>query len=129
MTKRHSALAAALITLVVLPMTAPPAWAQASANLDAFVTTANRIPQNPTAMLRADTRRLMREAEAAIGNVKGEITTARAAGRTPPACPPDRISVNPQQLLGYLNGIPAERRRRMSVTDGFRSWMANSYPC
>ncbi|QLQ14315.1 MAG: hypothetical protein HZY74_10565 [Brevundimonas sp.] len=112
-----------------MPLLAPPAWAQASANLDAFVTTANRIPQNPTAMLRSDTRRLMREAEAAIGAVKGEITAARTAGRTPPACPPDRISVNPQQLLGYLNAIPAERRRRMSVTDGFRAWMASRYPC
>jgi hypothetical protein len=125
----RSTLIALVFGLVSVPVMAPPAWAQASANLDAFVTTANRIPQNPSAMLRSDTRRLMREAEAAIGTVKGEITSARAAGRTPPACPPERISVNPQQLLGYLNGIPSERRRRMSVTDGFRSWMASRYPC
>lgn len=108
---------------------ATSAVAQASANLDAFVTRANRIPLNATAMLRPDAHRLKREAERALGAVIREVRDARAAGRTPPACPTDTISLDPQQLLGHLNSIPQTRRQRMSVTDGMRSWMAARYPC
>ncbi len=105
------------------------ATAQTSATLDDFVTRANRIPMNPTAMLRPDAHRLKGEAERALSAVNREVREARAAGRTPPACPGESISVSPNQLLSFLNGIPRERRQRMSVTDGFRAWMANRYPC
>ena len=119
-----------IVTLAVAAtLFATGALAQASANLDAFVTTANRVPLNPTAMLRSDARRLMRESETSIGAVRAEIAAARAAGRTPPACTPEKISVNPRQLLAFMNAIPRERRLRMSVTDGFRAWMASRYPC
>ncbi len=105
------------------------AAAQAGMTLDAFVTRANRSPLNATAMLRPDAHRLKTEAERAFGAVRTEIREARAAGRRPPACPPERINLNPRQLLDHLNGIPQTRRQRMSVTDGIRDWMADRYPC
>ena len=117
---------AATLTLGLL---AGVAEAQSGMTLDAFVTQANRIPMNPTAMLRGDARRLMRESQASIRIVGEEIKAARAAGRTPPACTPDKVSINPRQLLAFMNGIPRERRLRMSVTDGFRAWFASRYPC
>ncbi len=110
-------------------MLATAVTAQSAMTLDAFVTRANRIPMNPAAMLMPDAHRLKSEAERAFRTVGAEIRDARAAGRTPPACPTERISLNPQQLLAYLNGIPQARRQRMSVTDGIRSWMASRYPC
>ncbi|MFN3669492.1 MAG: hypothetical protein ACK4VY_09305 [Brevundimonas sp.] len=103
--------------------------AQASRTLDAFVSDANRLPMNATSALRPSAHRLKGEAEGAFRTIRGEIRSARAAGRTPPACPPERISLNPQQLLAFLNGIPQARRQRMSVTDGIRAWMASRYPC
>lgn len=105
------------------------AMAQSGMTLDDFVTRANRIPMNATAMLRPDAHRLKGEAERALRTVGNEIVTARAAGRTPPACPPERISLDIRQLLAHLNAIPQARRQRMSVTDGFRDWMAARYPC
>lgn len=105
------------------------ASAQAGMTLDDFVTRANRIPLNPTAMLRPDAHRLKGEAERAFRSVGNEIDAARTAGRTPPACPPERINLDVRQLLGFLNGIPEARRQRMSVTDGIRSWMRSRYPC
>lgn len=105
------------------------ASAQSNMTLDDFVTRANRIPLNPTAMLRPDAHRLKGEAERAFRTVGREIQDARTAGRTPPACPPERVSVNPQHLLGFLNAIPQERRQRMTVTDGIRNWMRSRYPC
>ena len=121
----------ALILAVGLAALGAPvaALAQPARTLDAFVTEANRIPLNPTAMLRPSARRLAGEASEAFRVIGGEIRAARAAGRTPVACPADKIQVNPRQLLAFLNAIPQPRRARMSVTDGFRAWMADRYPC
>ncbi|MBC1181898.1 hypothetical protein HF680_04415 [Brevundimonas sp. WCHBH090558] len=110
-------------------LAASPALCQSPPTLDEFVTRANRIPLNATAMLRPDAHRLKAEAERSISAVVTEIRQARAAGRAPVACPPDRISMNPRQFLGFLNSIPAARRQRMSVTDGARAWFADRYPC
>ncbi|MDI1326653.1 MAG: hypothetical protein PSV23_07615 [Brevundimonas sp.] len=118
-----------LIAGLALSMAAGSAVAQSGMTLDTFVTRANRIPLNPTAMLRPDAHRLKGEAERAFRTVGNEITAARAASRTPPACPPAQINLNVRQMLGFLNGIPEARRQRMTVTDGIRSWMASQYPC
>lgn len=103
--------------------------AQSGMTLDDFVTRANRIPLNPTAMLRPDAHRLKGEAERAFRTVGDEIQSARTAGRTPPACPPERINLDVRQMLAFLNGIPEARRERMTVTDGIRNWMRSRYPC
>jgi hypothetical protein len=118
-----------LIAGLVLAMATGSALAQSGMTLDIFVTRANRIPLNPTAMLRPDAHRLKGEAERAFRTVGTEIETARAAGRAPPACPPSRINLNVREMLAFLNGIPEARRQRMTVTDGIRSWMASKYPC
>lgn len=106
-----------------------PASAQSGMTLDDFVTRANRIPLNPTSMLRPDAHRLKGEADRAFRTVGREIQDARTAGRTPPACPPERINLDVRQLLAFLNGIPEARRERMTVTDGIRNWMRSRYPC
>ncbi|MDP3802431.1 hypothetical protein [Brevundimonas sp.] len=118
-----------LIAGLALALAAGSATAQSGMTLDAFVTRANRIPLNPTAMLRPDAHRLKGEAERAFRTVGDEIEAARTAGRTPPACPPAQINLNVRQMLDFLNGIPQPRRQRMTVTDGIRSWMASRYPC
>lgn len=125
MTSKFAAIAISL----ALALIAGEVQAQAVANLDDFVTRANRIPINPTALLRPDAHRLKGEAERAFANVRREIREARAAGRTPAACPGETINLNVEQLLAFLNGIPQARRQRMSVTDGIRAWMADRYPC
>ncbi|HEV7351827.1 MAG TPA: hypothetical protein VGN74_01685 [Brevundimonas sp.] len=122
---RHIVLAAAGAALLL----AGSAAAQSGRTLDTFVTEANRVPMNPTAMLRADARRLVAEYRGGMRTVVERIRADRAAGRTPPACPPDQISVNPREMLAFLNGIPQPRRAQMSVTDGIQAWMASRYPC
>ena len=110
-------------------LAAGSATAQSAMTLNDFVTRANRIPLNQTAMLRPDAHRLKGEAERAFRTVGNEIQTARTAGRTPPACPPERINLDVRQMLAFLNGIPEARRERMTVTDGIRNWMRSRYPC
>lgn len=121
--------AAATLAATLAVVGAFPASAQGGRTLDAFVSEANRVPLNPTAMLRSDARRLAREANAAFTAIGNEVRAARAAGQAPPACPPDRMSVNPRQMLDFLNAIPSARRTRMTPTDGIRAWMASRYPC
>jgi hypothetical protein len=119
-------IAVAGVGLALLAST--PCLAQ-TRTLDAFVTEANRIPLNPTSAFRSDARRLVREFNASMTTVSEEVRDARDAGRQPPACPPERIQMNPRQLLDYLNAIPQARRQRMTPTDGIRSWLASRYPC
>lgn len=122
----HVASAVVAASLLLL---AAPAGAQGARTLDTFVTEANRVPLNPTAMLRSDARRLAGEFRAAFGTIRTEVRTARAAGRTPPACPAGKVEVNPQELLRFLNAIPQAQRVRMTPTDGIRAWLASRYPC
>ncbi|HRO32665.1 MAG TPA: hypothetical protein PLQ03_04555 [Brevundimonas sp.] len=126
MIRRLFLVLAALCAAIAAPM---PAAAQPTRTLDAFVADANRIPMNATAMLRPSARRLMTEASTAMGAVVEEARTAQAAGRPNGACPPEKIQVNAQQVLRFLNAIPQPRRARMSVRDGFRAWLVDGYPC
>ena len=60
-----------------------------------FLTAAARIPRNPTALLRADTRRLIAEIRTASETIGNEREAAIAAGRRPAFCPPGgRASVS-----------------------------------
>lgn len=122
----HRNIAAGALGLALL---AGSAQAQSGMTLDDFVTRANRIPINATAMLRPDAHRLRSEAERAFRTVGAEVRQARAAGRPSAACPPERVQLDVRQFLGFLNGIPQQRRTRMSVADGVRAWMADRYPC
>ena len=93
-----------------------------------FLTAASRIPQNPTAMLRADTRRLLGEFRGALRTVRTEQAAARQAGRRPATCMPDKVPFSPNAILGRFNAIPASRRN-ISVTQAMREWMSERYPC
>jgi hypothetical protein len=93
-----------------------------------FLTTANAIPQNPTALLRSDTRRLMAEFRGASRTIRAEQTAATAAGRPPATCMPEKVGISPNQILTRFNAIPAARRN-ISVTQAMREWMAAEYPC
>ena len=119
----------ALVVGLAACLAAGSAAAQSAMTLNDFVTRANRIPLNATAMLRPDAHRLKGEVERAFRTVRTEVRDDRAAGRTPPACPPERISLDVRQMLAFLNGIPEARRQRMTVTDGIRNWMRSRYPC
>ena len=93
-----------------------------------FLATAARIPQNPTAMLRSDTRRLIGEFRGAVRTVRTEQAAARRAGQRPATCMPDKVSFSPNDILGRFNAIPASRRN-ISVTQAMREWMAERHPC
>ena len=118
-----TAFALPVVLAVVLAATAASAM-----SVREFLATADGIPRNPTALLRADTRRLMGEFKGALATVRSEQTAARAAGRPSASCAPERISLSPDDILTRFNAIP-EARRDISVTQATREWMAERFPC
>ena len=118
-----------LAVAFALSLAALPASAQdGRMTVAAFLNTADDIPRNPTAMLRADTRRLLSEVRTATRTVRAEQDAAQAAGRTPRTCMPERDSLDADGQLARFNAIPASRRN-ITVTQAMREWMAEDHPC
>ncbi|MBG7614767.1 hypothetical protein IWC96_05650 [Brevundimonas sp. BAL450] len=123
---RRTALVAAAfaVSLVALPASAQ----DGRMTVAAFLDTADDIPRNATALLRADTRRLLSEVRTATRTIRAEQDAAEAAGRTPRTCMPERVSMDADSLLSRFNAIPAARRN-ITVTQALREWMAEEHPC
>lgn len=120
--------AAAFAVVAALALSALPG-AAAAMSVQEFLTSANRIPRNPTALLRSDTRRLMNEIGGAFKAVRDDQAATRAAGRRPATCIPEgKISLSAEQILARFNAIPAQRRN-ISVNQAVREWMGERYPC
>ncbi|MFB7880772.1 hypothetical protein [Brevundimonas diminuta] len=120
--------AATFAAVAALALTALPS-AAAAMTVQEFLTSANRIPRNPTALLRSDTRRLMNEFSGAFKAVRADQAAAKAAGRRSATCIPEgKISLSAEQILNRFNAIPAQRRS-ISVNQAVREWMAEEYPC
>lgn len=123
---RRTVLVAAVLAV---SLAAPPASAQdGRMTVAAFLDTADDIPRNATALLRADTRRLLSEVRTATRTIRVEQDAAEAAGRTPRTCMPERVSMDADSLLSRFNAIPAARRN-ITVTQALREWMAEEHPC
>ena len=119
---------AAFAVVAALALAALPG-AAAAMSVQEFLTSANRIPRNPTALLRSDTRRLMNEFSGAFKAVRADQAAAKAAGRRSATCIPEgKISLSAEQILDRFNAIPAQRRH-ISVNQAVREWMAERYPC
>ena len=116
--------AAFAVSLAALPASAQ----DGHMTVATFLNTADDIPRNPTAMLRADTRRLLSEVRTATRTVRAEQDAARADGRTPRTCMPERVSLDADTLLARFNAIPASRGN-ITVTQAMREWMAEEHPC
>ena len=94
-----------------------------------FMAIADRIPHNPTAILRSDTRQLIAAIKQAVLTVKAEQATAQQAGRPSVTCiPPTGTGITAQTLIARFSSLPASRRGD-SVTQAVRDWMAERYPC
>jgi hypothetical protein len=98
-------------------------------NLREFVTVANGIPRNPTALLRSDFRRVKREFEGGLTAVNREEQAAKAAGRRPSMCPPERMTIDAIDTLRRLDAIAQAGRPSMTITDGVRQMLRDRYPC
>ena len=117
-----------LAASLALAMTLPATAAQAM-SVREFLAAAERLPQNATAVLRPEGRRLVNEVTGAVSRLKAEQAADARAGRRPAHCIPARgTGITPQALVARFRALPASRRD-ISVTQALREWMAERHPC
>jgi hypothetical protein len=80
------------------------------------------------ALLSKDLRPVMNEMKAAGQAVKAENDKAKAMGK-PIYCVPKNTKMNSDDALKLFAGIPAERRKTMSVQQAWREGLIKRYPC
>jgi len=94
-----------------------------------FLSIADRLPQNATAALRPDGRRLISEVSTSVHAVRNEQAADVRAGRRPAYCIPSAGSgITPEGLLARFRAMP-QGRRDMSVRQAIRDWMIERWPC
>ncbi|HUG60939.1 MAG TPA: hypothetical protein VMP03_03795 [Methylomirabilota bacterium] len=94
-----------------------------------FLAIADRLPQNASAVLRPDGRRLVNEVTGVVSKLKDEQAADVRAGRRPAHCiPPRGTGISAPQLVTRLRAIPPARRD-MTVAAAIREWMAERHPC
>ena len=114
-----------VLVLVMLPMTALQAMTVA-----VFLDKADALERKGMmAMFSSDLRLLKAEVKGATGQLRAERLRRIAAGQRPFYCPPERMSLNSDQLLAHLRTIPPVQRQRMELRDALRLMLARRYPC
>ena len=86
------------------------------------------MKKGPMAVFSGDLGLLRGEMRTSFTQLRAEQVAARKAGRKPASCMPEKVGVNPNELLGHLRTIPAAQRG-MPMKDALGGWMAKKYPC
>lgn len=116
------------VAVMVFGGVSAPAVAQ-TMPLNEFIATADRIPRNPTALLRSDYRRLKRELEAGMSAIATAQYRAQQANQPAQTCMPNQLNFDAEDMLQRLKAIPEPQRRTMTITDGLRDVIRRQYPC
>jgi len=131
MNRPLSALAAVSLSAVMsLSAVATPALAQSQMTVAQFLEAGKDIPRNrAAAIMRSDTRQLIRVATGAVNQIKAEQAAAERAGQRPNHCIPSTgTGITPESLVARFESMPTTRRN-VTVTAAVRDWMRERYPC
>jgi hypothetical protein len=82
------------------------------------------------AMFSEHRKTVMAEMKAVTNGYRADIQAARAAGKTPPSCPPakGKGKLNGKEFIAHLKTIPAAQHN-MEVKTAFHGFMKKKYPC
>jgi hypothetical protein len=121
---RQIALFAVLASL--LPVTA--AYAQ-TMPVSQFLAKAEALQKKGAmALFSSDIGLLKKELQNSGKQLKVERDAAKKAGRQPDTCPPEKASVNSNEVLAHFNSIPPQQRN-MPVKAALAGLMRKKYPC
>ncbi|WP_297799349.1 hypothetical protein [uncultured Brevundimonas sp.] len=130
MTKSIAVKAIGLSAVLAIAASSLPAFAQSQMTVAQFLEAGRDIPRNrAAAMLRSDTRQLIRVVTGSVNQVKAEQASAERAGRRPNHCiPSSGTGITPESLVARFESMPSGRRN-VTVTQAIREWMIERYPC
>ncbi len=119
----------ALPALGIALMLSLVATAAEAMSVREFLSIADRLPQNATAALRPEGRRLISEVSTSVHAVRNEQAADVRAGRRPAYCIPAAGSgITPEGLLARFRALP-QGRRDIPVRQAIRDWMIERWPC
>lgn len=81
------------------------------------------------ALLSGDVGKLKAEAMGAANAYRTRIRADKAAGRQPHSCPPQKGSLNSDQLMTHLRSYSPAQRERTTMKVAIADLMAKTYPC
>lgn len=106
-----------------------PAGAQAM-DVQTFLAKAETLKaKGMMALFSSDYKLLKGEIQAHSGALKAERLAARKAGRPQAYCPPDKASLNSDEILTAFSSIPVPQRPRVQVKDALKALLVRKYPC
>lgn len=118
-----------LILTAALSALTTPALAQ-NMPVSTFLEKADALKaKGMMAMFSSDAGTLKTEVQTAALAYRKERKASEAAGRKPEVCPPEKGSLDTDELITMFRTIPAEQRPRTTVKQAWISFMKRKYPC
>ena len=115
---------------IAITLAAPAAARDGDMPLPEFLEKASRLEaRGPLALFSSDLKLLEREVKGSASDYRAQLESDAKAGRRPDACPPKGMAISSDDLLAHFRSIPASRRQRMTVADGFRHFIRTRHPC
>lgn len=84
--------------------------------------------KGPMALFSGDIGKLKGEIQNSAKQLRTERLAAQKAGRKPLFCPPEKGSLNSDELMTHFQSIPPAQRG-MNVKTGLAGLMRKKYPC
>lgn len=115
---------------IVVAMMLVPTAAQAMTVAE-FLAKANALKAKGfLAIGSSDIKLLRTEVERASDAYRGDLASAKAAGRAPHSCPPPKgkAKIGSNELMAEFEAIPAAKRS-MTVKTAFYAMMKKRFPC
>ena len=122
---RKSFIVAAL-ALATIPMNG----AMAAMDVATFLAKANRLKaKGPFALISGDFKTLTREVTDASKSLKEERLALQSAGKPTAWCPPQKASMDSNEIMAAMEAIPLAQRRSTDVRTALRGLMIRKFPC
>ena len=118
-----------IVTASALSVLATSAFAQ-NMPVSTFLAKADALKaKGPLALFSSDIGVLKKEVLAAALSYRSDRKASEAAGQRPEVCPPEKGSLNSDELMTAFRAIPAEARPRTTVKQAWIGYMKRKYPC
>ena len=115
----------AALALVIMPMTAASAMDVAT-----FLAKANRLKsKGPFALMSSDFKLLTGEVTTASKSLRAERLALESAGKRGAWCPPQKSSMDSNEILAAMEAVPPAQRRSTEVRTALRGLLIRKYPC
>ena len=117
-----------LLVIAAAGLLTTPAAAEMS--VASFLTKTDALKAKGILALGSPDLGLLRdEVKRATISYRDTIKDAKAKGRTPHSCPPEKMKMNSDELITHFKTVPHGQAKRVSVRAAFYDMMKKRYPC